>query len=222
MDSTDSGITDAIHKGASEDPDSLQESVLVDRLRAGDAAAFEHIVRTYGGRLFQVARRFLDDEDARDALQEALVSAWKSMDQFDGGSKISTWLHRIVVNASLMRIRKKNSKLEQATEALEPLLPKFLENGYRADSGPAWTETPEHLLRRKEIRQLVRRCIQELPDSYRTVVLLRDIEGLSGQETADALGLTTTAVKVRLHRARQALREVLDQHLSSQQSSKFV
>ncbi len=190
------------------------ERTLVSGLKAGDPAAYERLVRSYGGRMLQVARRFLDEEDARDALQEALLSAWKSIGRFDGQSKISTWLHRIVVNASLMRLRKKNTKLEQATEALEPLLPKYLEDGHRADAGPAWGETPEQLLSRREVRTLVRRSILNLPEGYRTVVLLRDIEGLSGQETADAMGLTVSAVKVRLHRARQALRKILDDHLA--------
>lgn len=192
------------------------ESSLVAGLRRGDGAAYEQLIRQYGGRLLQVARRYLDEEDARDALQEALVSAWKSIDRFDGHSMVSTWLHRIVVNASLMRLRKKSTKLEMATESLEPLLPQFLDDGHRAQAGPAWQETPEELLERAEVRRWVREGIDELPEGYRTVVLLRDIEGLNGQETADAMGLTTTAVKVRLHRARQALREILDRRLAQE------
>ena len=158
------------------------EAALVEGLRRGDADAYEQLVRTYGGRLLQVARRYLSDDEAQDALQEALVSAWKSIDRFDGASKISTWLHRIVVNACLMRLRKKQTRIEQATEELEPLLPRFLEDGHRADTGPAWKQTPETLLRRNETRALVRRTIDELPDAYRTVILLRDIEGLTGTE----------------------------------------
>ncbi|MEM8931314.1 MAG: sigma-70 family RNA polymerase sigma factor [Acidobacteriota bacterium] len=192
---------------------STDEAALVDGLRRGDADAYEQLVRTYGGRLLQVARRYLSDDEAQDALQEALVSAWKSIDRFDGASKVSTWLHRIVVNACLMRLRKKQTRIEQATEELEPLLPRFLEDGHRADVGPAWGQTPEALLRRTETRELVRQTIQELPDAYRTVILLRDIEGLSGTETAEQLDITANAVKVRLHRARQALREALDRHL---------
>lgn len=196
------------------------ETALVDGLRAGEPTAYESLVRAYGPRLLQVARRYLDEDEARDALQEALVAAWKSIDRFDGGAKISTWLHRIVVNAALMRIRKKSTKLEQATESLEPLLPTFLEDGHRADTASSgWGETPEQLLGRKETRSAVRESIAELPESYRTVIQLRDIEGFSGQETAEALGLSTTAVKVRLHRARQALRAVLEQRFSDREPS---
>ena len=188
-------------------PNEPDERKLVAGLRRGDEEAFEVLVRTYGGRLLQVARRFLREEDARDALQEAFLSAFKSIDRFDGNAKISTWLHRIVVNAALMRLRKKSSKVE---ESLEPLLPTFLEDGHRANPKAAWPESPEDAVGRDQVRDIVRRAIDQLPVQYRSVVLLRDIEELSGAETGKLLGLTTGAVKVRLHRARRALRELLD------------
>ena len=179
-------------------------------LRRGDEAAFELLVHSYGGRLLQVARRFLKEEDARDALQEALLSAFRSIGRFDGKAKISTWLHRIVVNAALMRLRKKSTQME---ESLEPLLPTFLEDGHRAGLGASWPENPEEVVGRSQVRDVVRQAIDSLPVNYRTVVLLRDIEELSGAETGELLGLTANAVKVRLHRARQALREILDRRL---------
>lgn len=187
--------------------DGIDEAELVEGLRRGDDAAFELLVRTYGGRLLQVARRFLREEDARDALQEAFISAYKAIDRFDGKARISTWLHRIVVNAALMRLRKKSSKVE---ESLEPLLPKFLEDGHRADPGAPWPENPEEVAGREQTREMVRQAIDRLPEKYRNVLLLRDIEELSGAETGELLGLTPNAVKVRLHRARRALREILD------------
>lgn len=185
------------------------EAALVAGLRAGDDGAYEELVRAYGGRLVQVARRYVGDEEARDAVQEALLAAFKAIDRFDGKSKISTWLHRIVVNTCLMRLRRQKSRPEQS---IEPLLPAFLEDGHRAEPGPDW-ESPEAILRRTETRELVREAIDRLPKNYRTVLLLRDIEGLSGAEVGEMLGITTGAVKVRLHRARQALREILDPHL---------
>ncbi len=190
-------------------PASASESALVAGLRSGDDEAYETLVRTYGGRLLQVARRFVGEEEARDALQEALLATVKAIDRFDGKSKISTWLHRIVVNTCLMRLRRQQSRPEQS---IEPLLPSFLEDGHRADLGPDW-ESPERILRRTQTRELVRDAIDRLPTNYRTVLLLRDIEGLSGAETGEKLGITTGAVKVRLHRARQALREILDPDL---------
>lgn len=186
------------------------EATLLAGLRAGRDDAYETLVRAYGGRLLQVARRFLGEADAYDAVQEAFLAAFKAMDGFDGNSRISTWLHRIVVNASLMRLRKKSYKLEQS---IEPLLPSFLEDGHRAGVGTPWQPNPEEHLEQNELRRRVRGAIDRLPHNYRTVILLRDIEGLSGVETAELLDITANAVKVRLHRARQALRELLDETL---------
>ena len=188
-------------------PSSIEERSLVDALRAQNDKAYETLVRTHGGRLLQVARRFVGEEEARDAVQEAFLSAFKSIDKFDGKARLSTWLHRIVVNACLMRLRRKSHQLEQS---LEPFLPRFLEDGHRADPSTPWPESPEDVLGRNELRSMVRRGIDELPTSYRSVILLRDIEGFTGIETAEMLGLTPNAVKVRLHRARIALREILD------------
>ena len=107
---------------------------LVARLRAGDDDAFETLVRRHGGRMLAVARRYLGEEDARDAVQEAFLSAFKAIDRFDGRARLGTWLHRIVVNSALMRLRRPSMQRE---ESLEPLLPRFLEDGHRADPGPA-------------------------------------------------------------------------------------
>lgn len=161
--------------------------------------------------MLAVARRFLrNEEDARDAVQEAFVSAFRSIPRFEAGSKISTWLHRIVVNAALMRLRSRRRKPE---ESIEELLPGYLEDGHRANPGPRWPETAEESLQRAETRALVRRSIDDLPDTYREVLLLRDIEGFDTSESATLLGVTPNAIKVRLHRARQALRELLEPHL---------
>ncbi|RMH17085.1 MAG: sigma-70 family RNA polymerase sigma factor [Acidobacteria bacterium] len=187
------------------------EAALVARLKRGDEAAYEELVRRYGGRLLQVARRYLREEDARDAVQDAFVSAFKAIDRFDGRAQLATWLHRIVVNASLMRLRRPAMQRE---ESLEPLLPRFLDDGHFAAVRRPWPEDAEARLGRAETRRLVRRSIDRLPETYRTVLLLRDIEELDGAETAERLGISPGAVKVRLHRARQALRELLDPILS--------
>jgi RNA polymerase sigma-70 factor (ECF subfamily) len=192
------------------------EGELIARLRAGEREAFEMLVRTYGGRMLAVAQRFLrHDDDARDALQDAFLSAFRSIGQFEAGSRLSTWLHRITVNAALMKLRTRRRKPE---EPIDDLLPKFLEDGHRADPGPAWREPAQVALERRETRQLVRDCIDRLPESYRTVLLLRDIEERDTEETAALLGVTPNAVKIRLHRARQALRELLDPHFTGARS----
>jgi RNA polymerase sigma-70 factor (ECF subfamily) len=183
------------------------EAALLAGLRARDEQAFATLVRTYGGRLLAVARHLVRDEaDAQDVVQSAYLNAFRAVDQFGGGSQISTWLHSIVVNAALMKLRTRRRKPE---ESIETLLPAFLDDGHHVEQFSDWTTPADALLERKETRAAVRAAIDQLPDSYRIVLILRDIEERSTQEVADALGLTPTAVKVRVHRARQALSTLL-------------
>ena len=190
------------------DPAADDEAPLVDRLRRGEDAAYEEIVRRFGGRLLATARRMLgNDDDAEDAVQEALLSAFRHIGQFAGQSRLSTWLHRIVVNVALMRLRSRRARPERS---IEELLPRFMEDGHWADRVADDAEAVDTLLERRESCALVRRCIAELPERYRTVVTLRDIEELDTDETAHLLGITPNAVKIRLHRARQALRTLIE------------
>lgn len=183
------------------------EGALVARLQAGDDQAYEELVRQYGGRLLGVARRILQrEEDARDAVQDAFVSAFRAVGTFDGGSLLITWLHRITVNAALMKLRRARRRPEVA---LETLLPVFDAEGHHAIEVQDW-DGGERALLRGEARAQVRACIERLPIGYRSVLLLRDVEEMSTEETARALGLAEGAVKTRLHRARQALRALLE------------
>jgi RNA polymerase sigma-70 factor (ECF subfamily) len=188
----------------------LDEPALLARMQAGDDAAFEMCVRTYCGRLLLVARRILrNEEDANDAVQDAFLSAFKGIGQFKGQSRLGTWLHRIVVNAALGRRR---SLQRHPERPIEGMLPHFGEGEHQADPPVPWKATPETTVQAAETRELVQRCISQLPESYRIVLLLRDIEGLATEETAQVLGTSTAVVKTRLHRARQALRSLLDPH----------
>lgn len=192
------------------------DAALLVRLRAGDDDAFELLVRTYSGRLLAVTRRILgSEEDARDALQDAFLSAFKSLPRFEGGSLLSTWLHRIAVNAALMKLRTRRRKPE---DSIEGLLPAYQEHGHHQETFSSWAEPVDAAMARAESRAVVRRAIDELPDSYRTVLLLRDIEELDTEETARMLGISGNAVKIRLHRARQALRTLLAPHFRRAQS----
>ena len=183
------------------------ESALLAGLRAHDEQAFETLVRTYGARLLAVARRFVRDEaDAQDVVQSAYLNAFKAVDSFEGTAQISSWLHRIVVNVALMKLRSRRRRPE---EAIEALLPAFVEDGHHVEQFAEWATPADTLLEQKETRAAVRASIDQLPDTYRSVLLLRDVEELSTQEVADALGLTTATVKVRLHRGRQALSTLL-------------
>jgi RNA polymerase sigma-70 factor (ECF subfamily) len=185
----------------------MDDAALVEGLKAGDEAVFETIVRAYGGRLLAVARRMLhNEEDARDAVQEAFINAFRKRDTFKGDAQISTWLHSIVVNTALMKLRTRRRKPE---EPIENYLPRFLPDGHHTEAFPSWTEPADVALSRKETATMVRQAIEDLPETYRTVVLLRDIEGLSTEETAKIVNTTPNAVKIRLHRGRLALRTLI-------------
>jgi len=191
--------------------ESEDEAALVRRLRDGDPEAFETMVREYGGRMLAAARRIVGtEEDARDAVQEAFLAAFKSIRSFAGAARLSTWLHRIVVNAALMKLRSRRRRRE---DSIEELLPRFRDDGCWSESPAAWDMPGDGVLERQEARAAVRRAIERLPASYRTVLTLRDIEEFDTDETATALGTTGNAVKIRLHRARQALKALLDREL---------
>jgi RNA polymerase sigma-70 factor, ECF subfamily len=186
---------------------------LLALLRAGDASAFEALVREQTPRLLAVAQRFMVNEaDAQDAVQDAFVCAFRGLAGFDGQCKLGTWLHAIAVRACLMKLRTRRRRPETP---IEELLPQFHADGHRVQPGPAWGESIDQVIQRQESRELVRRCIDQLPDSYRTVLLLRDIEELSTDETAKLLGTNAGVVKTRLHRARQALRTLLDPYFGT-------
>ncbi len=187
------------------------DATLLSGLRAGDDAAYELLVRSHTPRMLAVARRFLrSEEDARDAVQDAFLSAFRSIDRFEGDSRVSTWLHRIVVNASLMKLRTRRRKPERS---IEDLMPGFLEDGHLEQPASEWGKLPEDAAAQRELRELLLAKIHELPEGHRTVLMLRDIEELDTDETAKALDLTSGAVKTRLHRARIALRGLLEPHL---------
>lgn len=193
------------------DAEAAAEAALLARLRAGEDAAYDELVRLHGGRLLAVARRFLrSEEDARDALQDAFLSAFRSIERFEGNARLSTWLHRIVVNASLMKLRTRRRKPEQP---IDELLPGFLEDGHMQAPASPWRAVELDGAERSQLRELLLRSIDELPEGYRNVLMLRDIEELDTEETAEIMGMTPGAVKTRLHRARQALRSLLAPHL---------
>lgn len=193
-------------------PSSQPESAeLVDRLKAGDSAAFSQVVDTLGPRMLAVARRMLrQEQDAQDAVQDAFLSAFKALATFDGRSQLSTWLHRITVNVCLMRLRTRRRKPEQP---IETLLPTFLSDGHQTRRTPSWPGDPLGALGDQERSEQVRVMVAQLPEPFRVVLLLRDVEELSTSDTAAALGISENAVKTRLHRARQALRTLIEESM---------
>lgn len=187
-----------------------QDDLLVSRLQRGDETAFEELVRSHAGRLLSVARRFLgSSEDAQDAVQEAFIRAFKAIHSFEERAQLQTWLHRILVNTALMKLRERRRKPE---DSIDELLPTFAADGHQTVESREWSDA---LLERKETAGIVREAIARLPEPYRVVLVLRDLEERDTAETARILGTTTTVVKVRLHRARQALRTLLDREFCS-------
>ncbi len=189
-------------------PSEAQERQLVADLQRGEERAFEELIRIYGRRLLMVARRFLPDEsDANDAFQDALLSAVRSIGTYSGEARLGTWLHRIVVNAALMKLRTRRRHPEQS---IETLLPRWQDDGHPAEWPAEWRTTSADEAAATETRALIRKKIMELPEAFRTVLLLRDIEELDTAETARLLEISENAVKTRLHRARLALRTLVD------------
>ncbi len=184
------------------------ESVLVNAARKGDIAAFEELVRRYDRNVFRIAQHITQNrEDAEDVVQDAFLKAYQNLGQFQGQSKFYTWLVRIAVNEALMRLRRRRPErmvsLDEDVKTEEDSMPREI-----AD----WSPNPEQQYNQAELKDILSRTIQGLPTSFRTVFVLRDVEGLSTEETAEALGLSIPAVKSRLLRARLQLRERLTKY----------
>jgi len=183
---------------------------LVSRLQAGDQAAYAQLVEENAGKIYRLALRMMGNEtDAEDVLQETFLSAFRSIDRFEARSSLSTWLYRIASNAALMRLRRKEPEQVSVDEPLErddgEMIPRQFFD---------FCCLPEDDLLREEARVEMMRAVEELPATLRTVFVLRDIEGLSTEETAEALDLSISAVKSRLMRARLKLRERLSAYFS--------
>ena len=184
----------AVPSGQSED------EVLVARVLAGERDCFGLLVRRYNQRLFRVVRAIVSsDAEAEDAVQQAYVGCYANLKQFEGTAKFSTWLTRIAINEGLQRVRAR----KRASE--------MLAHGGASDwrAGTGSTHTPEEQASTRQLGKLLEAAIDALPESCRVAVVLREIEGLSTAETAHCLGLSEEAVRVRIHRARELLREAL-------------
>jgi RNA polymerase sigma-70 factor, ECF subfamily len=179
--------------------------MLVQAAQQGDKKAFAQLVEKYEQRVYNLTRKLMrDQQDAEDVLQETFISVYRSLRTFHGDSSFSTWLYRIATNASLMKLRARKAPSISLDEPAESdgdgVMPREI-----AD----WEFTPEEALLRGEVRSQMETAVQSLPESLRTVFVLRDVEGLSVQETADVLNISVPNVKTRLHRARLLLRETL-------------
>lgn len=187
------------------------QEALLSSLRRREEKAFEAVVLRYGPRLRATALRLLqNDADANDVVQDTFLLALRGLDRFKGQSEFGTWLHRIAVNSALMKLRSRSRSPEQVQ--IHDLLPRFGDGGNHLEPAIRLRDLPDERTAREESVALVRKCIGQLPERYRTALLLRDIEGLEYKEISDVLGLTLNATRIRIHRARQALRKLLIPH----------
>jgi len=196
--------------------DALSETILIDRLRNGEAAALEDLMGRYAGRVFRVARGITrTDADAEEVVQDVFLTVARKIDSFEGRAALGTWIYRVTTNAALLKRRGKRAQLEIS---LEEHLPTFKEDGHREGDRSYlladWSQTPEAELLEGEARAVLARAIDQLPESYRAVLILRDVEDLSNEEVTEILGESISTVKSRLHRARMALREQLTRSLA--------
>jgi RNA polymerase sigma-70 factor, ECF subfamily len=185
-----------------------EELALVRSAKAGNIKAFEELVKRYDRNIFRIAQHITQNrEDAEDVVQDAFLKAYGNLAQFQEQSKFYTWLVRIAVNEALMKLRRRRPErtvsLDQEVRTEEDSMPREV-----AD----WSPNPEQQYNQAELRDILGKTIQGLPSGFRTVFILRDVEGLSTEETADALGLSIPAVKSRLLRARLQLRDRLSKY----------
>lgn len=191
-----------------------EEDLIAERLLAGDPAAFDSFVDTYRRKIFQYSYLMCGHrEDAEEVAQDTLLKAFSSFDQLRDPQRLKSWVFRIAKNECLMKRRKSVFAPKQEL-SLEELRPAFTGSGEHAELEIAdWSALPDDAAERTEIRRIIGQAIRELPDTYRAVILLRDVEELTTEEAASVLDVSTDVVKTRLHRARLALRKALDQYL---------
>ncbi len=190
----------------------LEDEELVARVRAGETELFEILMRRHNQRLFRVTRSITgDDALAEDVMQEAYVRAYENLDQFAGRARFSTWLTRIAVHEALARRRRGRRLVGLPAAEEEGTLERIAGEGLQLTAGRP--PSPEEETARGELRETLRRAVDDLPASLRVVFVMREVERLSTAETAAALDLGESAVKVRLHRARRALRDDLERRI---------
>ena len=199
-------------------PTGIDESSLVAQSREGNTSAFAELVRRYEGKIFRLAQHVTQNrEDAEDVLQETFMKAYEHLDQFQGNSKFYTWIVRIAVNQALMKLRRRKTgktvSLDETIDTGEDTVVREI---------ATWDENPEQRFSREELGGILDSAIESLEPPYRSVFVLRDIEELSTEETADALGLSIPAVKSRLLRARLQLREKLTRQFKRKGEDAFA
>ena len=189
----------------------MSDEDLLERLRRGDAAAFESVMARYGDRVYRLAYGITRDaRDAEEVVQDVFLTVFRKIDGFEARAALGTWIYRVTTNTALNKRRGKRFEVETP---LEELLPTYTEDGHREGDRSYlladWSALPDQELLSREGRRTIAEAVAMLPPGYQAVLVLRDVEGLSNEEAAEALGDSVSSVKSRLHRARMALREHL-------------
>lgn len=198
----------------------LDDTQLVELAKNGDTKAFEILIKRYEDRIYSLAYRILQDkEEAYDVLQETAISAFKNIKKFKGEAAFSTWLTRIALNFALMRKRKQKSLLKKA-QMLQvednDKIPESLDlEDLRATTD--WSDNPSLNLEQEELKKILYESLNKLPEKYRTVFLLKELEGRSVEEISKILGISQSATKTRLHRGRMYLRWLLEKYVTQGQ-----
>jgi RNA polymerase sigma-70 factor (ECF subfamily) len=184
--------------------DELADETIVDRVRSGETALYEILVRRYNQRLYRTVRAILrDDRNVEDVMQQAYIDAYVHLDQFRGDAKFATWLTRIAVNRAIRSGRGDRARLELVADNQESVVERM----------PAHTIDPEHAMYGHELKVVLESLIGQLPEPFRLVFVMREVEGLSTAETAACLDINEETVKTRLHRARRLLQDQIDRRL---------
>jgi RNA polymerase sigma-70 factor, ECF subfamily len=201
---------------ASQEMDRLtlaeSDASLVERIQKGDSAAFDALMERYEGKVYRLATGLMKNrDDALDAVQDAFLSVFRKIGSFRGESAFSTWLYRIALNAVLMRLRSRGR--HQATELTDGGVAFDASTGQALSSVPDWSERADEAVLRKELGKVIQDAVAAMPEEYRVIFTLRDVENLPNQQVAEILGLSLAATKTRLHRARLHLRERLTRYV---------
>jgi RNA polymerase sigma-70 factor (ECF subfamily) len=207
-----------------ESVDETSDLNLVQALQRGESAALERLMERHAARVYRIAFGITRNRaDAEEVVQDAFFALYQGAESFEGRAALSTWLFRVATNAALM---KRRGRRHTAEVSLEAHLPTFREDGSRAGDMSVlmadWSQNPEAQLLSRETGNLIDRAIDGLPEAHRAVLWLRDVEGLSNEETAAVVGVSVAAVKSRLHRARLAVREQLARHLGPHERGNWL